>query len=97
MLIGSAHNDKKFENLLAVNNERIRRNHVTKYLGLIVDDTLKWDLHIDYIVKNLKRILVSMKHVKSCVPNGSLTMLCKKLLNLNFRFSTLLGENVDNN
>ena len=44
MLIDSAHNDKKFDNLLAirVGNELIRHTHVTKYLGLIVDDTLKW-------------------------------------------------------
>ena len=50
MLIGSTHN-KKFDNLLAirVGNKLIRRTHATKYLGLIVDDTLKWDLHIDYI------------------------------------------------
>ena len=39
MLIGSTHNHKKFDNLLAirVGNELIRRTHVTKYLGLIVD------------------------------------------------------------
>ena len=51
MLIGSAHNNKKFDNLPAirVGNELIRRTHVTKYLGLI--DTLKWDLHIDNISK----------------------------------------------
>ena len=54
MLIGSVHNNKKFDNLLAirVGNELIRhQTHVKKYLGLIVDDTLKWDLHIDYISK----------------------------------------------
>ena len=43
MLIGSAHNNKKFDNLLAIRlgNELIRRTHLTKYLGLIVDDKLK--------------------------------------------------------
>ena len=37
ILIGSAHNNKKFDNLLAirVGNELIRRTHITKYLGLI--------------------------------------------------------------
>ena len=50
----------KFDKLLTVkvDYKLIRRTHFTKYLRLIVDDTLKWDLHIDYI-KKLKRILVS--------------------------------------
>ena len=60
-MLESAHNNKKFDNLLAirVGDEFIRCIHVPKYLGLIVDDTLKWDLHIDYVSKKLKRILVS--------------------------------------
>ena len=60
MLIGSTHNNKKFDNLLVIRvGNELRCTHATKYLGLIVDDTLKWDLHIDYISKKLKRILVS--------------------------------------
>ena len=70
MLIGSTHNNRKFDNLLAirVGNELIRRTHFTKYLGLIVDGTLKWGLHIDYILKKIKKNIDVMKHVKSCVP-----------------------------
>ena len=76
MLIGSAHNNKKFYNLLAVTvgNELIRCTHVKSYLGLIVDDTLKWDLHIDYTLKTINKIIGAKKHVKSCVPNDSLAM-----------------------
>ena len=60
MLMSSAYNIRKFDNLLAirVNNTLIKRNRFTNYLGLIVDDTLKWDLHIDYISKKVKKILV---------------------------------------
>ena len=45
MSIGFANNNTKFDNLLAIRdgNKLIRLTHVTKYLGLIVDDTLKWD------------------------------------------------------
>ena len=70
MLIGSTHSNKKFDNLLAirVGNELIRRTHVTKYLGIIVDDTFKWDLHTDYISKKIKKNVGVMKHVNSCVP-----------------------------
>ena len=42
-----------------VGNELIRRTFATKYLSLIVDDTLKWDLYVDCISKKTKTILVS--------------------------------------
>ena len=82
MLIGSTHNNKKFDNLLViiVVNELIRRTHATKYLGLNVDGTLKWDLHIDYILKKIKKNIGVMNHVKSCIPKESLAMLYKTLV-----------------
>ena len=94
MLIGSTHNNKKFDNLLAirVGNELIRRTHVTKYLGLIVDDTLKWDLHIDYISKKIKKNIGVMKHVKSCIPKESLAMLYNTLVELYLRYCNTTWE-----
>ena len=79
MSIDSAHNNTKLDNLLAirVENELIRRTHVTKYFCLIVDDTLKWDLHIDYKSKKMKKNIGVRKHVKSCVPKEWLAMLYK--------------------
>ena len=68
MSTGSAHKNKKFASLLAirVGNELIRRSHDTKYLGLIVDDTLKWDLHIDHILQTLQnraaRVVMGIKY-----------------------------------
>ena len=56
-LMGSAYNNRKFDNLLAirVDNKLIKRIRLTKYLALIVDDALKWDLHIDYVLKKVKK------------------------------------------
>ena len=61
MSMGSVYNNRKFDNLFAirVDNKLIKRTRFTKYLGLIVNDTLKWDLHIDYISKKVTKILVS--------------------------------------
>ena len=98
MFIGSAHNNKKFDNLLAirVDNELNRRAHVTKYLGLIVDNTLKWDLHIDYISKKIKKNICVMKHVKSVFQQTHWQCYIKHLLSLILDIATLVGENVDN-
>ena len=69
MLMGSAYNNRKFDNLLAIRvyNTLIKHTRFTKYFGLIVDDTLKWHLHIDYISKKVKKIIGVMKHVKTCM------------------------------
>ena len=88
MFISSTHNNKKLNNLptIRVGNELIRRTHVTIYLGLIVDDTLKWDLHIEYISKKIKKNIGVMKHVRSCVPKESLAMLYKTLVEPYLRY-----------
>ena len=88
MLIGSAHNNKKFYNLLAIRlgNELIRRVHVTKYLDLIVDDSLKWDLYFDQMSKKIKKNIGVLKHVKSYVPKESLALLYKTLVEPYLRY-----------
>ena len=73
------------------------RTHVTKYLDLIVDDTLKWDFHIDYMLKKLKKYIGVIKHVKPCVQKNHWQCCIKHLLNLTLDIATLLRENVDSN
>ena len=51
-----------------------------------MDDTLKWDLHIDYMSKKIKKIIGVMKHVKSCVPKESLTISYKSLVEPYLRY-----------
>ena len=88
MLMGSVYSNRKFDNLLAirVDNTLIKRTRFTKYLGLIVDDTLKWDLHIDYISKKVKKNIGVVKHVKTCIPKDSLIMLYKTLVEPYLRY-----------
>ena len=87
MLIGSTYNNKKFNNLLAIRvGNELRHTHVTKYLGLIVDDTLKWDLHIDHISKKLNKFHDTNILFKSCIPEESLAMLYKTLVELYLKY-----------
>ena len=46
---------------LCFHNFEIKRVKHTKYLELIVDDTLTWDRHIEYISKQLIVILAFQK------------------------------------
>ena len=66
MILGSIPGILRFGTLLAirVGDSIIRRTSCTKYLGIIMDETLSWDMHIDHISKNAKRNLGVMKDVK---------------------------------
>ena len=94
MLLGSTPSILKFGMLLAirVGDSLIRRTNCTEYLGIIVDETLSWDMHIDHISKKVKRNLGVMKHVKNCVLSQSL-MLYRTLVEPYFRYcSTTWGK-----
>ena len=71
MLLGSAPSILRFGKLLAIRigDSLIRRTSCTKYLGIIMDETLSWDMHIDHKTKKVKRNLGVMKHVKNYVPS----------------------------
>ena len=88
MLLGSAPSTLRFGTLLAirVGDSLIRRTRCTKYLGIIVDETLSWDMHIDHLSRKVKINLGVMKHVKNCVPLQSLIMLYRTLVELYFRY-----------
>ena len=51
MLLGSSQRILKFGSLIAirVDNNLIRRTSFVKYLGVIKDETLSWDMQIDSI------------------------------------------------
>ena len=53
MLLGSSQRILKFGSLIAfrVDNNLIRRTSFVKYLGVIIDETLSWDMQIDSISK----------------------------------------------
>ena len=65
MLIGTSHNMLRFGNLLAVriDDHLMKRAHKTKYLGIIVDDSVTWNEQIDFISTKFNRNVGMMKRV----------------------------------
>ena len=46
-----------------------------KYLGLIVDDKLKWEKHIEYISSKIIRNIAVLKRTRAFIPQHSLQAL----------------------
>ena len=88
MLIGTSRNTSKIGDLLAIriNGDLIRRVYQSKYLGLIIDDKLSWKEHISYISTKIRRGIGVMKRIRGYIPNDTLIMLYKSLVEPYLRY-----------
>ena len=55
MIIGSRHRLKKIElnPEIKIGGQSVKRVKTTKCLGMIIDDKLRWDGHVDQVSKNV--------------------------------------------
>ena len=88
MLSGTAANVLKFGSLLAIriDSYTIRRVHVAKYLGIIIDDKMSWKDPIDYISLKIKRNIGMMKRVRRDVSTECLISLYRTLVEPYIRY-----------
>ena len=78
---------------LILNNYEIRRVKKTKYLGMIVDDSLTWEDHIDYITLKINRGIGIIRRVRQLIPEMALLLLYQTLIDPYFRYcSTGWGQ-----
>ena len=85
---GTAANVLKFGSLPAIRiySYTIRRVHVAKYLGIIIDDKMSWKDHIDYISLKSKWNIGMMKRVRRDVPTECLISLYRTLVEPYIRY-----------
>ena len=68
----------------------IKRVNKTKSLGLVIDEFLTWDKHIEYIIKKIRQNLGMMKKIKGSVPKDSLVTLYKTLVEPYLRYGNII-------
>ena len=76
-----------------VNNYEIRRVRKAKYLGLIVDENLTWEEHIDYICGKIKRGAGVLKQIRHFIPKDSLLLLYQTLVEPYYRYRSVVCGN----
>ena len=90
MLSGTAANVLKFGGLLAIriDSYTIKRVHMARYLGIIIDDKMSWKDHIDYISLKIKQNIgmVHVKKVRRDVPAQCLISLYRTLIEPYIRY-----------
>ena len=69
-----------------IGNEEVTMVNNTKYLGLQVDDQLKWATHLSSTIKKASRGIGMLKYSKRYLPKESLIMLYRGLVEPYFRY-----------
>ena len=54
--------------LLTLNGLVIKRVKETKFLGVIIDENVKWDVHTKYLNSKLKCEIGKLNRIKKCIP-----------------------------
>ena len=71
---------------LLVHDHEIRRVRLVKYLGLMVDDCLTWEAHVEYITGKINRGIGILKRVRHIVWKDSLMLLYQTIIEPCFRY-----------
>ena len=78
---------------ISVDSCQIRRVKSVKYLVLIVDDTLTWDEHVDYISTKISRNIGIIKCIRTFLPRHSLLTVYRTLIEPYLRYcNTVWGQ-----
>ena len=65
---------------IRIGSSYLKRVVKTKSLGLIIDDNLRWEEHVDYICSKTKRSIGIISREKGVIPTGSSIQLYKSLV-----------------
>ena len=75
---------------LTVNNEIINEVSETKFLGVIVDNKLSWEAHINYISQKVSKSISILKMLKYTFPTNALKTLYHSLIYPYFNYCNLI-------
>ena len=76
---------------IVIDGQEMRRVKIVKYLGMMVDDKLVWDQHVDYISSKITRNIGILKRMRHFIPQESLLLLYYTLI---LDTAVLSGDNV---
>ena len=57
---------------LFIGNNKLNRVKDFKYLGLLIDDALKWDLHIDHVYSKIIKFTGIFYKIRDCLSTDNL-------------------------
>ena len=56
------------EPVLKINGHKLKKVDKVKFLGVIIDDKLNWEAHIEYLKAKLNLSIIMIKRIKKFIP-----------------------------
>ena len=78
---------------MCIDNNRISNNLYTKFLALIVDNTLYCKQHIDHSINKLSTSCYVIRSIKPCVKTDAIIMICHSLFIVAMTYGIILWGN----
>ena len=82
---------------IKIKDRYLRRVEKSKALGLIIDDNLRWNHHIDYICSKVKRNIGVISRTRGCIPKRCSVQLYHSLVEPYVRYGNTIWGFCDNN
>ena len=67
------------ENSIRLNGKKLKRVNNVRFLGVIIDDNLTWDAHIDYLETLLNSKLILIKRIRRYIPESEYSKIYEAL------------------
>ena len=58
------------ENILKIGNKKLKKVDKVKFLGVIIDNKLNWEPHVDHLTKKLNSSIVLIKRIMKFIPKS---------------------------
>ena len=98
MLFGASIDDKEKNNCkLYIANTGIEYSKITKYLGVYVDESLKFDIHVNNLTAKLAKLIGWLGRLRKTLPTGLLHIIYNSYVLPNFDYACTIWGSVNAN
>ena len=80
---------------IKIGNNHVKRIQTTKYLGIHLDENLKWNEHVDKPCSKVNRSISGLKQARDYVPLHVLNTIYKSLIQPVLDYCGVVWDNLD--
>ena len=64
------------EHLIKIGDQKLKKVDQVKFLGVVIDEDLKWEPHVQHLTQKLKSALIMIKCIIKFIPKSEYMMHC---------------------
>ncbi len=93
MQIGTYQSSAKMSNLMIhINNEPLKKVLIDKYLGMYIDENLKWNEYINVMIPKISAKIGILRSLRRIVPIDPLKLLYNAIILPHFDYSDMIYD-----